>query len=131
MYELKDLEAKSETVDLESILGPNNRELFSLLESRVKAINEDIRSIYSRKNLTFFTLTPFLQVIPRAGYLGLVMAVDHADLSPELSELVEDTHAWQFIPNADLSGVYASIGKESDIDQLWPVMLEAYELALS
>jgi len=131
MYELKDLEAKSETVDLESILGPNIRELFSLLESRVKAINEDIRSIYSRKNLTFFTLTPFLQVIPRAGYLGLVMAVDHADLSPELSELVEDTHAWQFIPNADLSGVYASIGKESDIDQLWPVMLEAYELALS
>jgi len=94
-------------------------------------MGSDISPIVSSKNLTFYTLSPFVQVLPRAGHLGVILAVEVDDIDPELSDLVQTTNDWNYIRNGSLTGVYGWLHSESDIDSLMPIIQQAYEQALS
>lgn len=130
-YHLRDLEALSNNAQLGDVLDSEMHPLFNSLKDAVDKSGQDITLITTKRNLTFYTLSPFLQVMPRARYLALVIAVDHAELPPELADLVQDSSSWRFIRNADISGVYGEVCNIEDIHKVMPVIELAYTSALS
>jgi|TARA_R110001583_G_scaffold158927_1_gene310754 uncharacterized protein with ParB-like and HNH nuclease domain/predicted transport protein len=130
-YELKDRQARSRQHDPESVLGKRNMPLYEALKDIVMTLGDDITPIVSKKNVTFYTLSGFLQIVPRSGYLGLIMAVEQEELDPELAQEVDSTHEWSYIRHGSLSGVYSWVAKNEHIKQVLPVIQQAYEQALS
>ena len=130
-YELRDRQARSEQYDIESILGKRNLSLYSALQQAVLALGDDITPIVSKKNVTFYTLSAFMQVVPRSGYLGLIMAVGQEELDPELAQTVDPTHQWSYIRHGNLSGIYSWVANEEHIQEVLPIIQQAYEQALS
>jgi predicted transport protein len=109
----------------------NTTELFSQLKSYIDSIASDASLIIGKKNLTFYTLEPFLQVIPRSGKLAIVMSLEYDQIPIEMQEICSDTHEWSFIVYADLSGVYCEIEQKSDLNKFKELIRLAYEEALS
>ena len=109
----------------------NTTELFSQLKSYIDSIASDASLIIGKKNLTFYTLEPFLQVIPRSGKLAIVMSLEYDQIPIEMQEICSDTHEWSFIVYADLSGVYCEIGQEEDLTKFKELIRLSYEEALS
>ena len=105
--------------------------LFNQLKYYIDSIDSDISLIIGKKNLTFYTLEPFLQVIPRSGKLAVVMALEYDQIPTEMQEICSDTLEWSFIVYADLSGVYCEIGQESDLTKFMELIRLAYEEVLS
>lgn len=130
-YELKDRQARSKQHDPESVLGKRNMPIYEALKDTVMALGNDITPIVSKKNVTFYTLSGFLQIVPRSGYLGLIMAIEQEELDPELAQEVDSTHQRSYIRHGSLSGVYSWVAKEEHIKQVLPVIQQAYEQALS
>ena len=85
-YELKDRQAQSNQHEIQTILGKNNTDLYNTLQEIVLSVGDDITPIISSKNVTFYNPSSFLQVIPRSGYLGLIMVIKQEDLDPELAQ---------------------------------------------
>ena len=106
-------------------------ELFGQLKSYIDSIASDASLIIGKKNLTFYTLETFLQVIPRSGKLAIVMTLEYDQIPIEMQEICSDTHEWSFIVYADLSGVYCEIGQEEDLTKFKELIRLAYEEALS
>ena len=106
-------------------------ELFNQLESYINNIASDASLILGKKNLTFYTLEPFLQVIPRSRKLAIVMSFEYENIPTGMQEICSDTHEWSFIPNASLSGVYCEIEQEEDLTKFKELIRLAYEEALS
>lgn len=130
-YELRDRQARSTQCDIESVLGKRNVKLYDALQEAVLAMGDDITPIVSKKNVTFYTLSGFLQVVPRSGYLGLIMAVEQEELDPELAQEVDPTHQWNYIRHGNLSGVYSWVANGEHIQEVLPIIQQAYEQALS
>jgi predicted transport protein len=130
-YELRDRQARSTQYDIESVLGKRNVKLYDALQETVLAMGDDITPIVSKKNVTFYTLSGFLQVVPRSGYLGLIMAVEQEELDPELAQEVDPTHHWNYIRHGNLSGVYSWVANGEHIQEVLPIIQQAYEQALS
>ncbi|MFC0267913.1 DUF262 and DUF1524 domain-containing protein [Kushneria aurantia] len=130
-YELRDRQVRSEQYDIESVLGKRNLKLYNALQEVVLSLGEDISPIASHKNVTFYTLSAFLQVVPRSGYLGLIMGVEQEELDPELAQEVDPTHQWSYIRHGNLTGVYSWVAKEDHIQEVLPIIQQAYEQALS
>ena len=106
-------------------------ELFNQLESYIDSIASDVSLIIGKKNLTFYTLEPFLQVIPRSGKLALVMSLEYDHVPIEMQEICSDTNEWSFIVNASLSGVYCEIEQKSDLTNFKELVRLSYEEVLS
>ena len=130
-YELRDRQARSSQYDIEGVLGKRNVKLYDALQAVVLAMGDDITPIVSNKNVTFYTLSGFLQVVPRSGYLGLIMALEQEELDPELAQTVDPTHHWSYIRHGNLSGVYSWVANEEHIQEVLPIIQQAYEQALS
>lgn len=130
-YALQERWERSQNYTLSEVFSKKNLEILGRLEQRVMQMGTDISPIVSSKNLTFYTLSPFLQVIPRAGHLGVILAIELDDVDPELSDLVQTTTDWNYIRNGSLAGVYGWLYSEADIDSLMPAIQQAYEQALS
>lgn len=130
-YALQERLERSQDYTVSEVFSKKNLEILNALKQRVMQMGTDISPIVSSKNLTFYTLSPFLQVIPRAGHLGAILAIEMDDVDPELSDLVQNTNDWSYIPNGSLSGVYGWLYSETDIDSLMPAIQQAYEQALS
>ncbi|MCO7216605.1 DUF262 and DUF1524 domain-containing protein [Halomonas sp. OfavH-34-E] len=130
-YELRDRQARSNQYDIEGVLGKGNVKLYDALQEVVLAMGDDITPIVSKKNVTFYTLSGFLQVVPRSGYLGLIMSVEQEELDPELAQTVDPTHQWSYIRHGNLSGVYSWVSNEEHIQVVLPIIQQAYEQALS
>ena len=106
-------------------------ELFNQLESYIDSIASDVSLIIGKKNLTFYTLEPFLQVIPRSGKLALIMSLEYDHVPIEMQEICSDTNEWSFIVNASLSGVYCEIEQKSDLTNFKELVRLSYEEVLS
>ena len=132
-YELAERKRLTEGLSLEDVSGLNKKTetLFKALEAQVMALGQDVSLIIGRKNLTFYTLVPFLQVIPRRHGLALVLALDHEELPPELQERCSSTSEWSFIANATLGGVYWWLQADTDLPSLVELLQEAYDQALA
>ena len=130
-YALQERWEKSQGYALSEVFSKKNLEILDALKQRVMQMGTDISPIVSSKNLTFYTLSPFLQVVPRAGHLGVILTIEMDDVDPELSDLVQTTNDWSYIRNGSLAGVYGWLYSESDIDHLMPAIQQAYEQALS
>lgn len=130
-YVLRDRRARSEQFDPENILGKRNMPLYGALKAAVLALGDDIIPIVSKKNVTFYTLSGFLQVVPRSGYLGIIMAVEQEELDPELAKEVDPTHQWSYIRHGNLTGVYSGVANEEHIKEVLPIIQQAYEQAIS
>ena len=132
-YELEEHKRLSHGKTAKDVSGFNNSTtlLFDQLNQYVNEMGTDISLIIGKKNLTFYTLEPFLQAVPRKNYLALVLVLDYERLAPEVQELCTDTSDWSFIVNATLSGVYCELHTENDLGKLAGLMRMAYEEALS
>lgn len=132
-YELEEYKRLSYGKTTADVPGFNSTTttLFSQLESYIKGIGDDITLITGKKNLTFYTLEPFLQAIPRKNYLALVMALEYDQLTAEIQGLCNNTSDWSFIVNATLRGVYCELHSENDLDKLDGLIRLSYEEALS
>ena len=132
-YELEEHKRLSHGKTAKDVSGFNNSTtlLFDQLNQYVNEMGTDISLIIGKKNLTFYTLEPFLQAVPRKNYLALVLVLDYERLAPEMQELCTDTSDWSFIVNATLSGVYCELHTENDLGKLAGLMRMAYEEALS
>ena len=132
-YELEEHKRLSHGKTAKDVSGFNNSTtlLFDQLNQYINEMGTDISLIIGKKNLTFYTLEPFLQAVPRKNYLALVLVLDYERLAPEVQELCTDTSDWSFIVNATLSGVYCELHTENDLGKLAGLMRMAYEEALS
>jgi len=132
-YELEEHKRLSHGKTAKDVSGFNNSTtlLFDQLNQYINEMGTDISLIIGKKNLTFYTLEPFLQAVPRKNYLALVLVLDYERLAPEMQELCTDTSDWSFIVNATLSGVYCELHTENDLGKLAGLMRMAYEEALS
>jgi len=130
-YALKERRDRSEQYRLSEVFSQKNFVLLETLKERVLQLDPEISPIVSSNNLTFYTLSPFLQAVPRSGHVGVIMAVEMEDIDSELAGLVQTTSDWSYIRNGSLTGVYGWIYSEDDIDRLMPAVQQAYEQALS
>ncbi len=132
-YVLTEKKARGEQFSISDVKGIKDRtkNLFSALEKNIDVLGQDVSLITTKKNLTFYTLSGFVQAIPRSNYLALVLALDFDDLPEELQGLCQCTSDWAFIPNATIQGVYCEMYKEGDLESLTPLIQRAYEDALA
>ncbi len=92
------------------------KKLYQLLEERVLNIDPDISVIINKKNLTFYTLEPFIQAIPRKNKLAVILALDFEELDSDALYYCSDTSDWSFIANANLKGIYCDLHGKEDFD---------------
>jgi uncharacterized protein with ParB-like and HNH nuclease domain/predicted transport protein len=132
-YELEEKKRQSEHLILEDVFGINEtiKPLFGLLQEHVEKLGSDVSLVIERKNITFYTLEPFLQAIPRKSYLALVLSLDYEQLMPDLQEFCANTSDWVFIINASLNGVYCELHSMDDLIKLNSLIQQAYDEALA
>ena len=127
-YELEEKQKLSGDRSLEDVVGinDNNRSLAQLLEQLVKEQCPEAITVYGKKNLTFYAPNEFVQAIPRARNLTVVLALEYDELEPELQALCLDTSNKNFIANATLSGVYLRVKCFDDVAAIAPLVERAY-----
>ena len=131
--ELKDKKRQAAGLSVDDVGGMRApiKKLYELLEERVLRIDHDISVITTKKNLTFYTLSPFIQAIPRKNKLAVILALDFQELDTSALDYCSDTRDWSFVANADLSGVYCDLRTKDDFEWLSELINKAYEEALA
>jgi len=128
-YKLKDKELLGANLELEDVKGINdkNRPLAELLQAMLEQNFPNTSIVLSKKNITAFAPHEFLQVVPRARNITLIMAIEYDLLEPELQQLCRDTNSKSFISNASLSGVFQKITSFADLEKIEPLIERAYQ----
>lgn len=128
-YELDEKQKLSGDRTLDDVAGvnDNNRTLVKLLEHLVNEECEEAISVFGKKNITFYAPNEFVQAIPRARNLTVVLALEYDELEPELQALCRDTSSKNFIANATLNGVYLRVKCFDDIVAIAPLVQRAYQ----
>lgn len=128
-YELQEKQSLSGDRILDNILGINelNKNFAKSLQNAVEKICPEVETVYGKKNIAFYAPNEFIQAIPRAHNLTVLLALDYDDLEPELQALCLDTNNRSFIANATISGVYLRIKSLTDINRIEPLIERAYQ----
>jgi uncharacterized protein with ParB-like and HNH nuclease domain/predicted transport protein len=131
--ELKDMKRQSKGLTIDDVGGLRVpiKKLYHLLEEIVLRMDNDISVITNKKNITFYTLEPFIQTIPRSNKLAVILALDFDELDIDALDYCSDTSDWNFIANADLKGVYCDLRSEDDFVWLEGLINCAYKEALN
>lgn len=127
-YKLNDKEQLSANLKLEDVKGINekNRSLAELLQALLEQSFSNISIVLSRKNITAYAPHEFLQAVPRARNITLILALEYDLLEPELQLLCRDTSSKSFISNASLSGVFQKVASFADLEKVEPLIQKAY-----
>ncbi|RTE67338.1 hypothetical protein EH243_03815 [Amphritea opalescens] len=131
--ELKDKKRQAAGLTVEDVGGMRApiKKLYELLEERVLRIDHDISVITTKKNRTFYTLSPFIQAIPRKNKLAVILTLDYQELDANALGYCSDTRDWSFVANVDLSGVYCDLHTKDDFEWLSGLINKAYEETLT
>jgi len=130
---LEDKKSQAENLSIDDVGGMRGpiKKLYQLIEGEVCQLDADITVIPGRKNVTFYTLEPFIQAIPRKNKLAIILTLDFEELDSEQLEYCNDTSDWSFIANGDLKGVYCEFREADDFAWLVSLINRAYEEALT
>ena len=110
-------------------MDSETRALFDAFRQEVLSFGNVIE-IAENRSVSYHYLTRFfLEILPRKGYLAMVMPLDFSEVdAPE--GLVSDATAWKFIPNAIYDGgVIMDLKKVEDIERAMPIVRQAYMVA--
>lgn len=131
--ELEDKKRQSKGLSIEDVGGMRApiKKLYQLLEQEVLNLDSGISVIPTKRNLTFYTLEPFIQAIPRKNKLAIILTLDFDELDAQELEYCWDTSDWSFIANGDLKGVYCEVREAEDFSWLTSLINRAYAEALT
>lgn len=116
---------KPEEIDMDS----ESRPLFDAVRQEVLVLGNVIE-ITESKSVSYHHGTQFfLEIIPRKGYLALVMPLDFSEVDAE-EGLVWDATTWKFIPNSNYDGgIIMDLSGKHRIEQAMPIIRQAYTVA--
>ncbi|NYT79075.1 DUF262 domain-containing protein [Alcaligenaceae bacterium] len=127
-YRLQEIKRRGENSRSTDLLQPQWLPLFEQLSSMITLMDDEVTCVVSKRNISFYTLDPFIQVIDRRNGIGIVLAIDYEDLAPEWTSLVKDSNLRTF-RNVDLSGVLTVLTCEADVHAIKPIIQAALDLA--
>ncbi len=132
-YILRDKKKVSGDRKIEDVKGinDNNKALSQSFVELVEDICPDVTSVYGKKNITVFTPSPFVQIVPRTRNITILLALDYEQLDSSLQNLCNDTNNKSFIPNATISGTYLRVESISELDSIKPLIIQAYKEAVA
>ena len=114
-----------EEIDMDS----GARALFAVLRKEVLSLGNVIEIAENRSVSYHHRSKFFLEILPRKGYLALVMPLAFSEVdAPE--GLVWDATAWKFIPNANYDvGVIMDLWHKNRIELVMPIIRQAFSVA--
>ena len=130
-YRLEERKSKASHLSLEDVEGLSGsvKELFEVLHERISALGEDVVKILAKKNVTYHVYEYFVQIIPRANRLTVVLNLDFEEVSDQ-SSFCRDASRRSFIMYASVKGgVYFQVWSDDDIERAMPYIRQAYEKA--
>ena len=115
---------RPEDIDMSDI----ERELLVALQKRVIDLDDNVIEIVERKSISYHRDAKFfLEVIPRKGYLALIMPLDFAEVDIPDGLPASDATEWKFIPNANYdAGLIVDLAAPDHIESLMPLIRQAF-----
>ena len=114
-----------EEIDMDS----GARAIFGAVRQEVLGLGNVIE-ITESKSVSYHHVTKFfLEILPRRGYLALVMPLDFSEVDdPE--GLVSDATTWKFIPNSNYDvGIIMDLWSRDRIEKAMPIIRQAFTVA--
>ena len=125
--EIDELRMKAERRSPEEIdMDSESRALFDVVRQEVLGLGNVIE-ITESKSVSYHHGTKFfLEILPRRGYLALVMPLDFSEVdNPE--GLVSDATTWKFIPNSRYDvGIIMDLWSRDRIEKAMPIIRQAF-----
>ena len=124
----REKKARAEGRDIKQVeMNAKAKMLFDLLRPRVMDLGEPIE-IPERKMVSYHAPHFFLEVLPRTGYLTLLLAPDYSEIDDQTG-FVKDASEWRFLINSKHDGgSIAHIHSEKDVDTVLPFVQKAFEM---
>ena len=116
--------------------SPNHIDMDSGSQALFDAVRQEITrlgnviEITEKRSVSYHYLAKFfLEILPRKGYLAMVLPLDFSEVdAPE--GLVYDATAWKFIPNANYDGgAIMELTRMEQIERAMPIIRQAYTVA--
>ena len=128
--ELEDHRAQAANFDVQNIgFDEVGRNLFEDLRSQILTLGEDVVELPNRRSVVYRVYEFFVEVLPRANRLALVLNLDFASID-DPSGRAEDATQYAFITGAiEKGGVLFSINSNLDIEPAIHLARQAYERA--
>lgn len=102
------------------------RGLFDSLRQQIRKMDEDVIELAEPKSVSYHRPAFFMEVLPRAHRLNLLLAIDFNEIEDEHG-IAKDTSQRSFFANAQYEGgVNIPIGSEDDIDKALPIIRQAH-----
>jgi predicted transport protein len=106
-------------------------ELFAVLRERIREIYPDVIELAEPKSVSYHCPAFFLEVLPRARRLNLLLALDFGEIEDE-HEIAQDATEWKFFFHAQHEGgVLVHVREEEDIEKAMPIIRQAHSLNLA
>ena len=103
-------------------------ELFGLLRSRVLEL-EGVIELPEGKSVSYHSPYFFLEVLPRTGYLTLLLSSDYTNVDQE-NDFVKDASEWRYLAHSKHDGgSIAHIETAQDVETVMPFVRQAFATA--
>lgn len=122
-------EARAVTQRVDQVeMNSRARELFDQLRSGILELG-DVIEIPERKSVSYHSPYFFLEVLPRTGYLTLLLSPDYSNIDDD-SGVVKDASEWKYLANSrhDGGGI-THINTEEDAVAVMPFVRQAFTMA--
>lgn len=128
--ELEDHRTQAANFDVENIeFDDVARNLYVLLRDQISSLGEGVAELPSRRSVIYRVYDFFVEVLPRANKLALVLNLDFTDID-DPSGNAEDATQYAFITGAnEKGGVIFFVNSTSDITSAMQLIRQAYERA--
>jgi predicted transport protein len=126
----RELRERAKRNDVSKVkMTPKARGLFNALRPRVKNIDAEIIELAEANSVSFHAASFFLEVIPRASGLTLLLDLDFNEVV-DTSGIAQDASQWKYFKSAAHGGgVTIAIYGEADIEKAMPVIRQAYTVS--
>ena len=128
--EIDELRIRARRRSLEEIdMDPGSRELLDVVREEVLGLGNVIE-VAEYRSVSYHHFSKFfLEIIPRKGYLALVLPLDFSEVDAE-EGLVSDATAWKFIPNSNYDGgIIIDLWEKQRFELAMPIIRQAYTVA--
>ena len=130
-----ELKAQAEGRSIEQVeMNPGAKALFNLLRPKILGLSDllessDLIEIPEPKSVSYHSPYFFLEVLPRTGYLTLLLSLDYGDIDDN-TDFVKDASEWKYLAHSrhDGGGII-HINSEEDVTKAIPFVRRAFTLA--
>ncbi len=104
------------------------RGLLAPLRERVTDLGDNVIEIVERKSISYHRDAKFfLEVIPRKGYLALIMPLEFSEVDIPDGLTASDARELKFIPNANYdAGLIVDLATPEHIETLMPLIRQSF-----